>query len=330
VTRIDAYFDADEYDEDYLPPSLMSHPTRQRRAAGARPRPPKPPNPPVAEPDDGADDFTTTYKPARYEKVWLRESLATFYEQQIVVDVVTQIKGGKEANVYRCQAHPAIGQPWLAAKVYRPRRFRNLSNDKMYRDGRTILTARGTPVKETDHRIMRALGKKTAFGVQVQHTSWLMHEYTTMELLRRAGAAVPEPVAASDNAVLMSYHGDESMAAPPLNTVGLERAEAVTLFAEVMRNVELMLSHGLIHGDLSAYNILYWQGAITLIDFPQVTHSQTNSNAFFILRRDITRVCEYFAAQGESHDPLAITETLWQRYMALDPDDAAADASRLG
>jgi RIO kinase 1 len=176
---------------------------------------------------------------------------------------------------------------------------------------------------------MRALGKKTAFGVQVQHTSWLMHEYTTMDLLWRAGAAVPEPVAASDNAVLMSYHGDESMAAPPLNTVGLATDEATVLFAEVMRNVELMLSHGLIHGDLSAYNILYWQDAITIIDFPQVTHSQTNPNAYFILHRDITRVCEYFAAQGVAHDPLRITDTLWHRYVALDPDDAAADASRL-
>ena len=65
-----------------------------------------------------------------------------------------------------------------------------------------------------------------------------------------------------------------------------------------MRNIEIMLVNGMIHGDLSAYNILYWEGEITLIDFPQVTDSRVNRQAYLILERDIKRVCEYFAAQG--------------------------------
>jgi len=80
-----------------------------------------------------------------------------------------------------------------AAKVYRPREFRNLRNDKMYREGRPILTAAGRRVKKTDHRLLRAVGKKTEFGVQVEHTSWLMYEYTTLKQLHDAGAAVREP-----------------------------------------------------------------------------------------------------------------------------------------
>ncbi|MDQ3731141.1 MAG: hypothetical protein M3329_04105 [Pseudomonadota bacterium] len=258
--------------------------------------------------------FNITYKPSRYEKVWLLSSLRGFYEQQQITDVLAQVKGGKEASVYRCAAHPSTGMDLLAAKVYRPRQFRNLRNDKMYREGRAILTSDGRPVKETDSRIMRAVGKKTHFGVQVAHTSWLMYEFTTLGRLFRAGAAVPEPIAAGENAILMTYYGDDVRAAPTLSEVGLPRDEAAALFQEALRNIDLLLQHGMIHGDLSAYNILYWEGRIILIDFPQVTSSEGNSNAYTILHRDITRVCEYFAAQGVPNDPDALTRDLWAKY----------------
>lgn len=258
--------------------------------------------------------FTTTYTPARYEAGWLLDSLRDFYNQEILSDVLARVKGGKEANVYCCQAHPLTGLGLLAAKVYRPQQFRNLRNDKLYRQGRQILTTDGRPVKKTDHRTMRALHKKTAFGEQARHTSWLMHEYTTLQRLYRAGAAVPQPLAASDNAIVMSYCGDAQTVAPALNEVNLSPAEAPLLLAEVLRNIELMLQHGLIHGDLSAYNILYWNGDITLIDFPQVVQIESNPKAEFILQRDIQRVCDYFAQQGVKRDPQTLMADLWQRY----------------
>ena len=277
----------------------------------------------LAEPTGLEAGFTTTYQPARYEAEWLLSSLRMFYDEQLITDVLAQVKGGKEASVYRCAAHPTTGETLLAAKVYRPRMFRNLRNDKMYRDGRAILASDGRAVKKTDHRIMRAVGKKTAFGVQVQHTSWLMYEYTTMERLHQAGAAVPRPYAAGENAILMTYYGDEQRAAPTLNEVRLSEAEAAPLFQEVLRNIELLLQHGLIHGDLSAYNILYWQGSVVLIDFPQVTDISANGNSDFILRRDINRVCEYFARQGVRCDPAAITRDLWERFGGLADERAA-------
>jgi RIO kinase 1 len=199
----------------------------------------------------------------------------------------------------------------------------------MYREGRVILTSDGRPVKKTDHRLVRAIGKKTDFGVQAEHTSWLMYEFTTLQRLHRAGAAVPEPVAANDNSILMAYVGDERMAAPTLSEVNLSREEAPHLFQEALRNIELMLQHGMIHGDLSAYNILYWEGEITLIDFPQVTNSQNNRQARFILQRDVTRICDYFAQQGVTRNPRAIANDLWQRYVEQDGRLRAADESRL-
>ncbi len=265
--------------------------------------------------------FTPTYQPSRHEEGWLLTSLRDFYDQSYIVDVLAQVKGGKEASVYRCQAHPATGMNLLAAKVYRPRMLRNLRNDKLYRQGRAMLNADGRPIKKNDHRVMRAIGKKSAFGVQVQHTSWLMYEYTTLERLYADGAAVPRPVAGGENAILMEYIGDQHMPAPMLVDVALEPGEAHRLYQEVLRNIELLLRRELIHGDLSPYNILYWEGRITLIDFPQVIGVHSNKQAYTIFQRDVTRVCEYFARSGVDCQAEAIADDLWTRHVGALPVD---------
>ena len=259
--------------------------------------------------------FRTTYKPGRHEEGWLLDSLRAFYDEALIVDVLGQVKGGKEASVYRCEAHPSVGVPYLAAKVYRPHELRTMRNDARYRRGRQILTEDGRAAKTTDHRIMRAIGKKSKFGLQVMHTSWLMHEYTAMEQLYQAGAAVPHPFAASENAILMGYYGDEVRGAPTLSEVRLDPDEAVPLFAEVQRNIEVMLAHDMIHGDLSAYNILYWADSVVVIDFPQVIESSRNREAYDILGRDVQRVCDYFRRQGVRRDPAALLDELWTRYI---------------
>ena len=258
--------------------------------------------------------FKPTYQPAQYEEVWLLSSLRVFYDQHFISDILAQVKGGKEATVYRCQAYPETGLDLVAAKVYRPRQFRNLRNDKLYREGRQILTGEGRAVKRTDHRILRAIGKKTAFGEQVQHTSWLLYEYTTLEKLYQAGAAVPQPYAVSDNAIVMAYRGDHNRAAPTLHETVVPKRQARALLEEVLRNVELMLQHGLVHGDLSAYNLLYWDNQLTLIDFPQVTEIHSNPNALFILERDLRRICEYFARYDIKCDWQKLAADFWERF----------------
>ncbi|MCA9969906.1 MAG: hypothetical protein KC425_06810, partial [Anaerolineales bacterium] len=211
--------------------------------------------------------------------------------------------------------------------------------DKQYRQGRPSLDAQGRIVNPKDVRLQKAIGQKTTLGEQVAHTSWLMYEYTTLELLHRAGAAVPRPIAAGSNAILMQFVGDGHGAAPTLHEVNITPEEAAPLFDEVLRNVELMLAHGRVHGDLSAYNILYWQGAPTLIDFPQVVNSHVtrqthklghgvNPDAYDILERDVTRVCDYFAHHGLARDPARLTHDLWQRYAAVEAAVMQADWSR--
>jgi RIO kinase 1 len=271
----------------------------------------------VAEPDGRERGFVTTYRPSRHEAGWLLSSLGAFHEQELIADVLFLVKGGKEANVYCCTAGIAAGgdDRLLAAKVYRPRQFRNLRNDRMYREGRPILTAEGRAAKASDQRLIRALGKKTDFGVQAQHTSWLMYEYTTLERLHRAGAAVPRAVAAGENAVLMEFIGNREGAAPTLMEASPDPAEAKPLYRQVLRTIEALLREGTVHGDLSAYNILYWQGAATVIDFPQVTGVHSNENARALLERDLTRVCDYFSRLGLPCDAASLARDLWRRFV---------------
>jgi RIO kinase 1 len=269
----------------------------------------------------------TTYRPSQFEEGWLKSSLQDFFEQELITDILMRVKGGKEATVYLCAGGVASDRELVAAKVYRPQRFRNLSNDQLYRTGRDVITTDGRELKKHDERIDRALHKRTDFGVQVRHTSWLMHEYNTMERLWEAGARVPEPLSSTDNAILMEYIGDRDYAAPTLREVRLDRDEAKPIFEAVMGDITLMLQWGIIHGDLSSYNVLYWDGQPTLIDFPQIVDPHQNEVAFDIFTRDVTRICEYFSKYGITADGPVVAANLWTRYVTEDVADKAADSS---
>jgi RIO kinase 1 len=274
--------------------------------------------------------FKFTYQAARFEEAWLYNALTELTEQLWIKDVLRKAKAGKEASVYLCAPGPAVRESkFVAAKVYRPRMLRNLKNDQAYRDGRTELDGEGKRVyKDAD---LHAIAKRSAYGEELRHQSWIAHEFQAMEALFAAGADIPRPYARTGNTIAMDFVGDDLGPAPTLNEVALERGEARPLFERVIRNVEILLAHGFIHGDLSAYNILYWAGEIKLIDFPQVVSPKDNRNAFNIFVRDVTRLCEYFARQGVKTDPRRLALDLWTRHgfkpreeihpSLLDPED---------
>jgi RIO kinase 1 len=271
-----------------------------------------------------------TYKAARFEEAWLLDSLVDLTEHQWISDVLRKAKGGKEASVYLCKPGAAIlDAKFVAAKVYRPRMLRNLKNDQQYREGRVDLDNEGRQiVKDAD---LHAMAKRSSYGEELRHQSWISHEFTTLKRLFDAGADVPRPYALTSNAILMDFIGDEFGSAPTLNKVKLERHEVRPIFERVICNVEILLDHGFIHGDLSAYNIMYWEGEIKMIDFPQVVSPKGNRNALNIFSRDIARLCEYFARQGVEVNPDSLALDLWTRHgytphqeihpRLLDPDD---------
>jgi RIO kinase 1 len=190
--------------------------------------------------------------------------------------------------------------------------FRQLRKDHLYREGRQNLDIDGNIIRNPG--MQHAMAKRTEYGQQLLHTSWISYEVKALQTLHAAGADVPQPFASNDNAILMTYLGGDETAAPTLNTVDLTASEARPLFQRLLHNVEIMLAHGLVHGDLSAYNVLYWEGEVTLIDFPQVISPSLNSNAFRIFERDLTRLCEYFNRHGMHSEPRRLAARLWSAY----------------
>ncbi len=262
--------------------------------------------------------FNPTMLTARRDASWILSSLSPFYYQHLITDVLHEAHSGKEATVYCCEAHPSTGVKYLAAKVYRPRMFRSLRNDAVYRYSRVQRDEQGQ-AEHGNSRRGSAATRKTERGRAAQVASWIEYEYLTQRLLHAHGADVPRPYAQIGNAVLMEYIGDLDEPAPRLSDVALEQQEVQALFDCIVRNIELALIHGRIHGDLSAYNVLYWQGAVTLIDFAQAVDPYHNSDVFSLLTRDIERICQYFARYGVKSDAYGLAHDIWTRHMGPIP-----------
>jgi len=329
----DLYWDGDEAFE-YLPPVKGTLKKRKEIEQVNKPRHPRKLKSELYEQFDDLREYNFTYQASRHEEWWLLDSLGPFFDEQWFDDVLRQVKGGKEASVYLCKANPSAPTDLIAAKVYRPRSLRNLRKDHLYREGRDQLDHNGLIIHK--EREIRAMQKRTDFGQDLMHTSWIEHEFRTLKILHQAGCDIPKPFASGHNAILMDFIGNEMMAAPTLNGVNLEPGEAQSLFERVLYNLELMLAHQRVHGDFSAYNILYWQGEITLIDFPQAVNPLENPNAYRIFQRDVARICEYFDNQGVKSDPVKLAEDMWtaHRYSTApnilwpatdDTDDAEED-----
>lgn len=252
------------------------------------------------------------------------DALDHFFASRLITDVVRLVKSGKEATVFCCQAHPSTEVELLAAKVYRRGQFRqvvtkkhgmevtifdstrfsNFKNDAVYREGRI-----------TDRRLGRAIQKRTRKGREVEHASWIEQEFETLSLLHNAGADVPRPFAQSETAILMEYIGDEQSPAPLLRDVILTPEEVEPLFEILFENIKIWLACNRVHADLSPYNILYWNGALKIIDFPQSVDPRINRNAYTLLQRDIENICRYWARYGVRRDALELANDLYERWL---------------
>lgn len=309
----------DQYEEfHYVDHSRQAH--RQRRGkdpSGDARRYRRRKEKRMAEMSDSASFYVPTYAealdPLHHERQWVINSTATFFMNHQIADVVRLVKAGKEANVYCCTGTPEGDFELLAAKLYRPRMLRHLKNNAVYKEGRELRDPDGKLIHGA--REARAIANKTRFGQELDLSNWIGHEFGVQNGLYQAGADVPRPIAHAGNAILMEYIGDYALAAPMLQEVTLPEGDAQPLFARLMENVEMMLARHLVHGDLSAYNILYWAGRGWIIDFPQVVDARSNPNAFPLLVRDVQRLCDYFSGYGLDASGQSLASDLWERYM---------------
>ena len=230
------------------------------------------------------------------------EVMAQFGDHGLVRDVVGMIGRGKEATVYLCEADPSTGADWLAAKVYRAAKFRAFRGGRRYAGERSAL----------DARAKRAMRTKTDTGRQIAHREWVTWEWETLCALHGAGADVPAPIASSDDAILMQLVGEGGKPAPQLRHVRLELDAARAVLARLLENVEIFLDCHLVHGDLSAYNVLWSGGKAWIIDVPQSLNLHTHRGGLEYLRRDVENLDRYFARYGLSSDDFA--RRAWGRY----------------
>jgi RIO kinase 1 len=250
------------------------------------------------------------YSGSRSQRQWLAENLDPLVEGEWINDLLYTVKSGKEATVYCCAAHPRTGTDLLAAKVYRPFRTRAMVNDALYREGRNVRDEQGKVIRS---QRQRRAANKSAWGRQARMTSWIEHEYDTLCRLYDAGADVPAPYAQLGHTILMEYLGDEETSAPMLSRVRLNPDEAGPLFERLMANVELMLACGWVHADLSPFNILLWHSKPTIIDLPQAVDVNRNPSAYYLLQRDVDRLCRYFQQWGVDCAPFTLAQEIWDQ-----------------
>jgi len=133
-------------------------------------------------------------------------------------------------------------------------------------------------------------------------------------ILHAAGANVPRPLVLGGKAMLLEFVGERDRPASRLCTLRLAPALAEALLEQALRNIEIMLACHVVHGDLSAYNLLYSGGRLRVIDLPQAVDAHSNPHARRLLIRDVANVCRYFASQGADAEPGTFAAELWELY----------------
>jgi RIO kinase 1 len=207
--------------------------------------------------------------------------LEPLIEDGLIDDVTRQLMSGKEATVYvvRC------GDDVRCAKVYKEANNRSFRQSVDYTEGRKVKSSRQS----------RAMEKGSKFGRKSQEAAWQSAEVDALYRLAAAGVRVPKPYNFYEGVLLMELVTDANgNAAPRLNDVELTAEEARSHHSTLIREVVRMLCAGIVHGDLSEFNILLGIDGPVIIDLPQAVDAAGNNNASSMLERDVANLSSYF------------------------------------
>ncbi|QBB70829.1 serine protein kinase RIO [Pseudolysobacter antarcticus] len=205
------------------------------------------------------------------------KDLQALIDDGVIDEVMRPLKSGKEASVYVVRS----GDDIRCAKVYKDMAQRSFQARVQYQEGRKV---RGS-------RQARAMGKATKFGRKEQEIAWKNAEVDALYQLRSAGVRVPQPHGYYNGVLVMELVTDvEGRSAPWLGDVELTPEQARDFHTFLIRQIVLMLCSGLIHGDLSEYNVLVSADGPVIIDFPQVINAAGNNAARAMLQRDVNNI----------------------------------------
>ncbi|TVO36210.1 PA4780 family RIO1-like protein kinase [Vibrio algivorus] len=231
------------------------------------------------------------------------KQMQSLVEDGVVDDVVSQLMSGKEASVYivRC------GDEIRCAKVYKEVNQRSFKQAVQYREGRKVKNSRRA----------RAMEKGSKFGRGEQEAVWQSAEVDALYALKAAGVRVPEPYGVVDGVLLMELITDEEgFVAPRLNDVSMSSEQALEDHDEMIEYIKRMLCVGIIHGDLSEFNVLVDEYGPVIIDLPQAVNASANNNAEWMFARDVNNMRSYYSQYVPELDQTEYAKEMWQLYQA--------------
>jgi RIO kinase 1 len=227
--------------------------------------------------------------------------LQPLLEDGLIDDVTRQLMSGKEAMVFvvRC------GDDVRCAKVYKEANKRSFRQSVDYTENRKVKNSRQA----------RAMAKGTRYGREAQEEAWQNAEVDALYRLARAGVRVPTPYNFHAGVLLMELVTDaDGNAAPRLNDVEFTPEQARTHFHALIRQVVLMLCAGVIHGDLSEFNILISHDGPVIIDLPQAVDAAGNNHAKAMLERDVANLADYFGRYAPELATTQYGKEIWSLY----------------
>jgi len=229
--------------------------------------------------------------------------LEPLVQEGLIDEVMRQLMSGKEATVYvvRC------GEEIRCAKVYKDAAQRSFKQAAAYQEGRKVKNSRQA----------RAMEKGSRYGRKMQEEVWQNAEVDALYRLAAAGVKVPTPYICFEGVLLMDLVTDAGgNAAPRLNDVEMDQATALEYHAQLLHQVVLMLCAGVIHGDLSEYNILVDADGPVIIDLPQAVDAAGNTNAGTMLERDVDNLRTYFGQFAPALNATYYGKEIWALYQA--------------
>lgn len=227
--------------------------------------------------------------------------LRPLVDEGLIDEVIHPLMSGKEADVYvvRC------GSNIRCAKIYKESVKRSFKKAAQYTEGRKVRNSRRA----------RAMEKGSKFGRKQQEETWQNAEVDALYKLSRAGVRVPEPYGCFDGVLLMELITDEDgSAAPRLNDVSMSAEQAREDHALVMLYIMRMLCAGVVHGDLSEFNVLVDEEGPVIIDLPQAVDAAANNNAQSMMARDVENITHYYGMFAPELLSSHYAEEIWALY----------------